>query len=80
MRTTIRLNDELLQAAKQHALATQRTLSQLIQDALVLLLKKERSAVSPRTVELPTFHGDGTYPDIDTNSNASLQDRMDLFE
>ncbi|MGI8932654.1 DUF2191 domain-containing protein [Leptolyngbya sp. BC1307] len=80
MRTTIRLNDELLQTAKQHALATQRTLTQLIQDALVSLLEKERSAASPRTVELPTFKGDGTYPGIDINSNASLRDCMELSE
>lgn len=80
MRTTIRLNDELLQTAKQHALATQRTLTQLIQDALVSLLEKERSAASPRVVELPTFRGDGTYPGIDINSNASLRDRMELSE
>jgi hypothetical protein len=80
MRTTIRLNDELLQTAKQHALATQRTLTQLIQDALVSLLEKERGAASPRTVKLPTFQGDGTYPGIDINSNASLRDRMELSE
>jgi predicted transcriptional regulator len=80
MRTTIRLNDELLQTAKQHALATQRTLTQLIQDALVSLLEKERGAASPRTVKLPTFQGDGIYPGIDINSNASLRDRMELSE
>lgn len=80
MRTTIRLNDDLLQAAKQHALVTQRTLTQLIQDALLSLIEKERGAASPRVVELPTFRGDGTYPGININSNASLRDHMDLAE
>jgi hypothetical protein len=80
MRTTIRLNDELLQTAKQHALATQRTLTQLIQDALVSLLEKERGAASPRVVSLPTFKGDGTYPGIDINNNANLRDQIELSE
>jgi hypothetical protein len=63
---------------KQHALATRKTLVQLIQKTLVSLLEKERGAASPRTVELPTFHGDGTYPGVDINNNASLRDLMDL--
>ncbi|MEM9162232.1 MAG: DUF2191 domain-containing protein [Cyanobacteria bacterium P01_F01_bin.4] len=80
MRTTIRLNDELLQTAKQHALATQRTLTQLIQDALVVLLEQEKGAASPRTVVLSTFRGDGTYPGVDINRSASLRDQMELSE
>ncbi|MEM8807408.1 MAG: DUF2191 domain-containing protein [Cyanobacteria bacterium P01_G01_bin.38] len=76
MRTTIRLDDELLRTAKQHALATQRTLTQLIQDALVVLLEQEKGAASP----LPTFRGDGTYPGVDINRSASLRDQMELSE
>ncbi|MGB3292504.1 MAG: hypothetical protein WBB01_05830 [Phormidesmis sp.] len=78
MKTTIVLEEALLKSAKQHALATQRTLTQLIQDALIRLIEEERNAALPRTVELPTFRGDGTYPGIDINSNASLQDHMKL--
>ncbi|MEO1400074.1 MAG: hypothetical protein AAFV72_02340 [Cyanobacteria bacterium J06635_1] len=55
MRTIIQLNNELLQTAKQHALATKRTLTQLIQDALVALLEQEKRAASPRMVALPTW-------------------------
>ncbi|MEM8505090.1 MAG: hypothetical protein AAF716_18285 [Cyanobacteria bacterium P01_D01_bin.1] len=77
MRTTVRLSEEVLQSAKQHALSTKRTLTQLIQDAVVLLIEQERGTSSPRTVSLPTFKGDGTYPNIDINSNAALRNCMD---
>ncbi|MGB3787831.1 MAG: hypothetical protein WA949_07465 [Phormidesmis sp.] len=77
MRTTIQLSEEVLQSATQHALTTKRTLTQLIQDAVVLLIEQERDAFPPRTVELPTFRGDGTYPGVNVNSNAALRDRMD---
>lgn len=80
MKITIELDGKLLRMAKQHAIATQRTLTQTIQDALVCLIEEERNAALPRTVELPTFRGDGTYPDIDINSSTSLQDHMKLSE
>ncbi|MBE9062443.1 hypothetical protein [cf. Phormidesmis sp. LEGE 11477] len=80
MRTTIRLSEEILQSAKQHALSTKRTLTQLIQDAVVLLIERERGASSPRVVSLPTFRGDGTYPNVDVNSNAALRERMETFQ
>lgn len=74
MRTTVRLSEEILQLAKQHALSTKRTLTQLIQDAVVLLIEHERGVSSPRTVLLPTFKGDGTYPSVDINSNAAIRE------
>ena len=80
MRTTIRLSDEVFQSAKQHALSTKRTMTQLIQDAVLLLIEQERSASSPRTVALPTFKGDGTLTGIDINNNAALRERMELSE
>lgn len=80
MRTTVRLNEELLQSAKQHALATKRTLTQLIQDAVVALMERERGAASPRVVVLPTFKGEGTYPGVDINSSSTLIDQMESPE
>ncbi len=80
MKITIELDGKLLRMAKQHAIATRRTLTQMIQDALVCLIEEEQNAASPRTVELPTFHGDGTYPSIDINSSTSLQGHMKLSE
>lgn len=80
MRTTVRLNEELLRSAKQHALVTKRTLTQLIQDAVIALMERERGAASPRVVTLPTFKGEGTYPGVDINSSATLLDQMESPE
>lgn len=80
MKITIELDDKLLRMAKQHAIATRRTLTQTIQDSLVLLLIKERGLYPAHTVELLTFGGDSTYLNIDIDSNASFRDRMELPE
>ncbi|MGB7415453.1 MAG: ribbon-helix-helix protein, CopG family [Thermosynechococcaceae cyanobacterium] len=55
MRTTVRLADDLMHEVKQHALKTDRTLTQLIQEALVSLIEREKSQESPRIIELTTF-------------------------
>ncbi len=77
MRTTIRLDDDLMLAAKQHGVATQRTLTRLIHDALLALLERERGRMSPRKVRLPVFRGDGVFEGIDINNSAALVDRME---
>ena len=78
MRTTIRLDDGVLLEAKRHAAETRRTLTRVIQDALVALLQRERGADSPRRVRLPVFRGDGVFDGVDINNTASLVDRMEL--
>ena len=75
MRTTINLDDDLLRDAKQHAAATGRTLTAVIEDAL-------RAQLSPRAgrrrpLELPTFSGNGLQPGVDLDSNAALLDLME---
>ena len=78
MRTTIRLNDELLIETKKHASETHRTVTQVIHDAVVALLERERGAKSPRKVKLPLFKGDGVYKGININNSASLLEKMEL--
>jgi len=78
MKTTIQLDDQLLMAAKRHAAATQRTLAQLIHDAVVILLEKEQGAASPRKVNLPTFTGNGVFEGIDINRTSTLLDSMEV--
>ena len=78
MRTTIRLNDNLLAEAKRHASNTHRTLTQVIRDAVVALLQRERGEKSPRKVKLPVFNADGVYEGIDVNNSASLLEKMEL--
>ena len=77
MRTTVRLNDDLMRTAKQHALQTDRTLTQLIQEALIRLIESEKSQQSPRVVTLTTFEGDGVQEGVRINSNVNLLEQMD---
>jgi hypothetical protein len=78
MRTTIRMDDALLADAKRHAIDTQRSLTQLIRDAVVALLQRERGAQSPRSLSLPAFLGDGVRDGIDIDNSAGLLDSMEL--
>ena len=77
MRIKVSLDDNLMREAKQHALKTERTLTQLIQDALIVLMEREKGAKSPRVIQLTTFDGDGVHEGININSNANLLENMD---
>ena len=76
MRTTIRLDDDVLARAKRAALERGTTLTAVIEDALRRALapeaKQRRSPLS-----LPTFRGDGLQPGVDLDDTASLLDLMD---
>lgn len=77
MRTTIRLDEELLLRAKRHAAEAGTTLTALIEDSLRERLYRradlERSA---EPVRLRTCGGDGVHPGIDLDDSASLLDAM----
>jgi Arc/MetJ family transcription regulator len=76
MRTTIRLDDDLLTKAKRAALERGTTLTAVIEDAL-----RRSLAQGPRErhddVALPSFRGDGLQPGVDLDDTASLLDLMD---
>jgi Arc/MetJ family transcription regulator len=76
MRTTIRLDDDLLTRAKRAAIERGTTLTAVIEDAL-----RQALAVEParrrKTVSLPTFRGDGLQPGVDLDDTASLLDLLD---
>ena len=77
MRTTIRLDDQLLTEAKRLAAEKGTTLTAIIEDSL-----RERLArrVTPRRrakFRFPTFKGDGLQPGVDLDDSASLLDRME---
>jgi hypothetical protein len=76
MRTTVRLDSELLRQAKRRALETGRSLNAVIEDALRAALQHRRSAQSPR-VELPVSGAGGTLPGVDLDNTASLYDILD---
>jgi len=76
MRTTIRLDDDLLTAAKQQAAADHKTLTSLIEDSLRQTLA-QRSAAPAERLELERFGDAETLHGVDLDDSASLRDLMD---
>jgi hypothetical protein len=77
MRTTVRLDDDLLKEAKVHAAERGITLTQLIDESL-----RERLAVRPRraSVEpfrLTTYGKGGVRPGVDLDDNRATRDLID---
>jgi hypothetical protein len=76
VRTTIRLDDDLLRDAKRAAVERGTTLTAVIEDAL-----RRALAPAPATrrepFRMPTFRGDGLRPGVDLDDTASLLDVMD---
>jgi hypothetical protein len=77
MRTTLRLDDDLLRAAKRYAAQTGRTLTAVVEDALREALARSRRAAKRERVTLPTFRGHGLQPGVDLDDTASLLDLME---
>ena len=79
MRTTIRMDDELLAEAKALAARSRRSLNSVMEDAVREMLARHRE--SARTeVELPTFRGNGLRAGVDLDDTAHLYDLMDADE
>lgn len=76
MRTTIAIDDRLLERSKAEALKSKQSLGEFIEDAIRLRLaakKASRGAASP----LPTFGEGGPLPGVDLDDSAALLDRME---
>jgi hypothetical protein len=77
MRTTIKLDDELLREAKAAAAASGRTLTALVEAALRESLARRRASPHRPRLSLPTFKGDGVRPGVDLHHSAALLEIMD---
>ena len=77
MRTTVRLDDKLLADAKKLAVDTGQTFTQVIEDALRMLLAQRREKKRAKPVKLHTFTGNGIQPGVDLSNNAAVADLMD---
>lgn len=75
MRTTVRLPDQLLLAAKRRARQTGRTLTQLLEDSLRAELQRPVGAARVRE-PLPTYRGRGLHPGVDLSDAGALEDLM----
>ena len=76
MRTTIRLDDQLLAEAKQLAAQTGRTLTAVIEDALREVLSRRKNRAKTKPVRLIRAGLGGLQPGVNLDSNAELLDLM----
>lgn len=73
MRTTIRLDDQLLKSAKRLAHDTGKSLTAIIEDALRQTLARRATTKQARKpVKLTTVSGHGVRPGVDLNDSAAL--------
>jgi hypothetical protein len=77
MRTTIRLDRQLLIQAKQLAAERGTTLTALISDSLRETVSRRQAARRPRRFRLPTWGHGGVFPGVDIDDSAALLDRME---
>lgn len=76
MRTTISIDDRLLEEAKHRASQSRQTLGQFVEDAVLRRLAEHDGR--PPAREIPVFsRGKGLRPGVDANSNAALLDLLD---
>jgi hypothetical protein len=77
MRTTIRLDDQLLIAAKKLAAERGTTLTRIIEDSLRQSLARREPSPRRAKVRFPTFKGSGVRPGVNLDDSAALLDRME---
>ena len=77
MRTTIRIDDHLLSQAKQVAARTDRTLGEVVEDALRVALAAAVVAPEREAVTFPTFGGSGLRPGVDLDDKDALASLLD---
>lgn len=77
MRTTVRLDEELLASAKKLAVENGRTLTSVLEDALREMLARRSQRPTRRRVRLKTVKGDGLRPGVDLDDTAALVDLME---
>lgn len=78
MRTTIRLDDDLLAEAREIAAESRKNLSTFIEDALRAAIARARDAPARGPLDLPTFGEGGLQPDVDLDRSIALLDPVDL--
>jgi len=80
MRTTIRIDDQLLKEAKNYALRRGTSLTALVEDALREILSRQRDTGQREPARLITFKGNGLLPGVDLDDTAALLDVMEASD
>jgi len=78
MRTTVRLEESLLERARQEAERRGVTLTSLIEQGLQLALRRPLKRAERSAIQLPECQaGGGIRAGVDLNDSASLLDRLE---
>ena len=80
MRTTIRIDDQLLAEIKQLSAQTGQTLTSIIEDALRQMLARRQQIGERPPVKLITVSGNGLQPGVDLDDSAALLELMDASD
>jgi Arc/MetJ family transcription regulator len=76
MRTTVSIDDDVLRTAKRRAAEEDRTLGELITEALRERLGRRPTEGRERYVAVTCGEG-GTLPGVDVTNNAAVRELMD---
>ena len=77
MRTTVRLDDELLAEVKRLAARRGMTLTAVLDEALREMLARRAQGGPARPPKLPSFKGRGLQPGVDLDDSAALLELME---
>lgn len=78
MRTTVRLDEGLLQEVKAYAAGGNRTVTSVLEEALRRLLAEAERQSAADAVQLPvSTAGGGLLPGVDLDDSAALAELMD---
>ena len=77
MRTTIRLDEDLLSQAKALAAAQRCSLNSIIENALREALQRQLQTGRQKRIRLMTMKGKGVQPGVDLDDSSDLLDLMD---
>jgi len=78
MRTTIKIDDDLLREAKEIAVKSGRGLADVIGDAVrESFARRRKAASSAEPLRLPTYGRSGLRPGVDLDDSSALLDVME---
>lgn len=77
MRTTVRLDDELLAEVRKVAASRGMTLTAVLDEALREMLARRSPGGATEPPPLPSFKGRGLQPGVDLDDSAALLELME---
>lgn len=80
MRTTIRLDDQLLSEVKKLAHQRGQSMTAVIEESLRQMLAQREQMKAEPPVKLITVSGNGLQPGVDLDDSAAVLDLMEQYD